>query len=349
MRASVAHSSLKQQQRPRDRVCRLLCVLLSLKPSHRPFLALALDRATACVTRLSMSSSPPEGQASSRASWLEGKRVLVTGGGRGIGRAIARVCDSRGARVALLSRTLGQLEEVSHALTNPSLALVADVTSPEQVRSAVDRIVEAWGGIDLLVNNAGVSQAAKGAFDTLDSRDLMRVLETNVVSVHIVSSTVVQGAMAHSAECEPDDKAETSSSSSSSSSRSGRSRGGCQIVNISSRAGKVGLGSYSFYSASKFALEGLTASMAEELKDRGIRVNSLSPGMVDTASFPKAPGRPGVRTAESVEDGFLAIVEAEGALTGHYLHVDELDAVWAKGLPDSAAFKPINEPAFNPK
>jgi 3-oxoacyl-[acyl-carrier protein] reductase len=274
---------------------------------------------------------------------LEGKRVLVTGGGRGIGRAIARVCDSQGARVALVSRTLGQLEEVSHALTNPSLALVADVTSPEQVRSAVDRVVEAWGGIDLLVNNAGISQAAKGAFDTLDSRDLMRVLETNVVSVHIVSSTVVQRAMAHSAECEPDDKVGTSSSSSSS-----RSRGGCQIVNISSRAGKVGLGSYSFYSASKFALEGLTASMAEELKDRGIRVNSLSPGMVDTASFPKPPGRPGVRTAESVEDGFLAIVEAEGALTGHYLHADELDAVRAKGLPDSAAFKPINEPTFDP-
>lgn len=338
---------LKPPQQPSDGLCRLLCILLSLKQPNLPFLALALDRATTGVTRLNMSTSPSRtaAQAPLRASWLDGKRVLVTGGGRGIGRAIARICDSRGARVALLSRTLGQLEEVSQTLTNQSLALVADVTSPEQVRSAVDRIVEAWGGIDLLVNNAGVSQVAKGAFDTLESSDLMRVLETNVVSVHVVSSAVVQRAMTHSAECENEGEDETKSSISSFNRRSG----GCQIVNISSQAGKVGLASYSFYSASKFALEGLTASMAEELKVRGIRVNSLSPGMVDTASFPKPPGRPGVRTAESVEDGFLAIVEAEGALTGHYLHADELDAVRAKGLPDSAAFKPINEPTFNPQ
>lgn len=283
-----------------------------------------------------MSSSPSPhpplsaGRSPPRTSWLDGKRVLVTGGGRGIGRAIARICDSRGARVALVSRTLGQVEEVSRTLTNPSLALAADVTSPEQVRSAVDHVVEAWGGIDLLVNNAGISQASKGAFDTLDSRDLMRVLETNVVSVHLVSSAVVQRAMTRTAE------------------RPSSSPGGCQIVNISSRAGKVGMASYSFYSASKFALEGLTASMAEELRGRKIRVNSLSPGMVDTVSFPKAPGRPGVRTAESVEAGFLAVVEAGDGLTGHYLHVDELDAVRAKGLPDSAAFKPINEPTFHP-
>jgi 3-oxoacyl-[acyl-carrier protein] reductase len=338
--------TLNKQHHPYDRICLYLCILLSLKPPSRPFLALAIDRTTTRLSSMSSASNTLTTElAPSQTSWLDGKRVLVTGGGRGIGRSVAKVCDARGARVALISRTLGQLEQVSQELTNPSLALVADVTSPEQVRSAVDRIVEAWGGIDLLVNNAGVSQAAKGAFDTLDSRDLVRVLEANVVSVHLVSSAVVQRAMTHSTECSNGADEDDANSNRGNHSRS---RGGCQIVNISSRAGKVGLASYSFYSASKFALEGLTASMAEELKDRGIRVNSLSPGMVDTASFPKPPGRPGVRTAESVEDGFLAIVEEKGALTGHYLHVDELDAVRAKGLPDSAAFKSINEPTFHP-
>ena len=98
--------------------------------------------------------------------------------------------------------------------------------------------------------------------------------------------------------------------------------------------------------ASKFALEGLTATLAAEARAAGnsIRVNSISPGMVDTASFPKAPGRPGVRSAESIKDGLFYLLLGSDA-SGSYLHVDEYDEAVAAGVP-SAALKPIDEAAF---
>jgi NAD(P)-dependent dehydrogenase (short-subunit alcohol dehydrogenase family) len=181
----------------------------------------------------------------------------------------------------------------------------------------VDSIVTKWGGIDILINNAGAAQRKKGAFDELESDDFVALLNLNVVAVHRVTSAVVKS--------------------------EAMTQGG-RIINISSKAGKIGIPNMSFYVASKFALEGLTATMAIELKDRGITVNSISPGMVNTQSFPKPDGKPGVRTAESIADGLFALLESD--VTGHYLHVDELDAARAQGLDDSAALKSINETAF---
>ena len=123
-------------------------------------------------------------------------------------------------------------------------------------------------------------------------------------------------------------------------------RGEGRIINVSSRAGKLGIASMGPYVATKFAVEGLTATLAAELAKEapGILVNSISPGMVDTAAFPKAPGRPGVRSAESIRDGFLHVLSS--GRTGHYLHVDEWDMAVAAGQPD-AALKPINELTFS--
>jgi 3-oxoacyl-[acyl-carrier protein] reductase len=252
---------------------------------------------------------------------LAGQRVLVTGAGRGIGRAIALTCGQEGATVAISSWTVSELEETSEAMTNTGSSdvymYVADVTNREQVEKMVESVVAKMDCIDILINNAGGAQSSKGPSHTLDSDDLKRLLDLNVVSVHMVTSAVLRHSMMET---------------------------GGRIINISSRAGKVGLANYSFYCATKFALEGLTATLAEELRDKNILVNSLSPGMVDTKSFPKPQGRKGVRTAESVRDGLLVLLESE--VTGHYLHVDELDQARERGLDDSAALKPINEPPF---
>ena len=285
---------------------------------------------------------------------LINQRVLITGAGRGIGRAVALICSREGAKVAITSRTLSELEETaSHARSGSDSESsmmsihVADVTNVSEVEDTVKSIVEKWGGIDILINNAGGSQKAKGPLETLPSDDLRSILDLNVVGVHAVTSAVLRHAMLPA--------------------------GSGKIVNISSRAGKVGLPNYSHYCASKFALEGMTAALAEEVKDKGIEVNTvsqemflpclytkqfakiltwhincpqISPGMVNTKSFPKPDGKSGVRTAESVEDGLFALLE--GGVTGHYIHVDELDEARAKGLEDRVALKPIRERLFSP-
>lgn len=263
---------------------------------------------------------PSRGLASAR---LIDQRVLVTGAGRGIGRAIALICSRHGAKVAISSRTRSELEETAAIATEESSPMsihVADVTDVSQVEDTVKSIVKEWGGIDILINNAGGAQQSKGPLESLPSDDLRSLLDLNVVGVHVVTSAVLRHAMLPA--------------------------GSGRIINISSRAGKLGLPNMSLYCASKFALEGMTAALAEEVKDKGIEVNSLSPGMVNTRSFPKPEGRKGVRSAESIEGSLFALLE--GGVTGHYVHADELDEARAKGLADSAALKPIREALFSP-
>jgi NAD(P)-dependent dehydrogenase (short-subunit alcohol dehydrogenase family) len=263
---------------------------------------------------------------------LAGKRVLVTGAGRGIGRAIALLLSEEGAKVAISSRTLSELQETlnlassptskddgSSTCSQPTMSIhVADCTHAVQVESMIKSIVDHWGGLDILINNAGGS-GPSGPMETLDAAALTQLLQLNVVGPQIVTSAVVRHAM-------PADGT---------------------IVNISSRAGKIGLANKSFYVASKFALEGLTVSWAKDLKERRIRVNSISPGMVSTQSFPKAPGHKGVRMAESVRDGLMLLLQTEK--TGCYLHVDELDQVRAQRMDDETALKSIDEATFDPQ
>eukprot|EP00747_Dinoflagellata_sp_TGD_P209445 gnl/TRDRNA2_/TRDRNA2_82846_c0_seq1.p1 gnl/TRDRNA2_/TRDRNA2_82846_c0~~gnl/TRDRNA2_/TRDRNA2_82846_c0_seq1.p1 ORF type:complete len:301 (-),score=55.70 gnl/TRDRNA2_/TRDRNA2_82846_c0_seq1:456-1358(-) len=261
---------------------------------------------------------------------LDGQNVIVTGGGRGIGRAIALLCAEEGARVAILARSQTELESVVEEArvsgVAPMLMRTVDVTDEAAVDTAISELVVEMGTIDLLVNNAG-GAGAKGPVQEQSVAEFRKLLDLNVVSIMIVSSAVLRHAML---------------------------RQGCgHIITVSSRAGKVGLPGMGTYVASKFAVEGLTATMAAELEaeagavGKGIRVNSISPGMVDTVSFPKKPGRPGVRTAESIRDGFLFLHLGSGDCSGCYLHVDEFDAAVEVGKPE-AALKVINEPTFKP-
>ena len=154
---------------------------------------------------------------------LTNQRVLITGAGRGIGRAIALVFQQEGARVAIVARTQSKLEETALLATSGSnesgssmtSVHVADVTNESQVEDTVDSIVREWGSIDILVNNTGGLQTRKAQLWDLSLDDLQGILDLNVVGVHVVSLVVLRKHMLPA--------------------------GNGRIVNISSRVGKVGL------------------------------------------------------------------------------------------------------------
>ena len=148
---------------------------------------------------------------------LDGQRVVVTGGGRGIGKALALLCAEEGAHVAVLARSRDELESVlseavAHGVPTPLRMRTADVTDEASVEAAVASLVDEMGGIDVLLNNAG-GGCAKGPLHEQSAADFRALLDLNVVSVLVVSSAVMRLAMMP------------------------QRRG--VIINISSRAGKV--------------------------------------------------------------------------------------------------------------
>ncbi|HEY1299069.1 MAG TPA: SDR family NAD(P)-dependent oxidoreductase [Stellaceae bacterium] len=184
---------------------------------------------------------------------LKGQVGLVTGGGGGIGRAIVRRLAQEGMRVAILDRDEAAAGTVAAEIGG--LALGADVTIPAEVENAVAAVLARFGSIDLLVNNAGIAWTGPALDMPLEV--LRAMLRVNVEGVFIVSRAVLPHMVAR---------------------RSGA------VVNLASWAGKTGNAWFAGYSASKFAVVGLTQALAREMAPHGIRVNALCPGIVvDTA------------------------------------------------------------------
>lgn len=178
--------------------------------------------------------------------------VLVTGGGAGIGRAIALAFAEAGARVAVAGRRAEPLEAVAQEIGDTGLAVVGDVAQPGEAARIVEATTRELGGLDVLVNNAGFYPIAPLAEHADD--DLWGAFATNVI-----------GPMALIREATPS---------------LGRDRG--VVVNIGSTVARFTKPNMAAYSASKFALEQATRSLACELGPLGIRVNCVSPGMTST-------------------------------------------------------------------
>jgi 3-oxoacyl-[acyl-carrier protein] reductase len=190
---------------------------------------------------------------------LEGHVAVVTGGSQGIGRTVAEMLASAGADIVLnyFCATAEEVEQVSQSIREVgrrALAVEADVTSRVEVAAMVERAVDEFGRIDIVVNNAGLS--AECPLEELTDEVWDRVLAVNLKGQFLVCQAVVPIM---------------------------RATGYGRIVNIASEQGLIGAVDMSAYCASKAGIFGLTKALARELAPAGILVNCIAPGPVDTA------------------------------------------------------------------
>lgn len=212
---------------------------------------------------------------------FKGKRAIVTGGGRGLGRSFARGLAAEGGRVMIAGRTEADLREAAgeiRANGGECAYQRTDVTLPAEVEALVQRTAEAWGGVDILINNAGGSMGVpKTVIEDIDPEDWDKVVALNMRSVFLCCRAVA-----------PIMKAQ----------------GQGKIVNLSSMAGRIG-GTITplQYSASKAAIITFTRHLAQELGPFGVNVNAVAPSVI--------PSGPRVRTmweqrlSEEAKNAFL--------------------------------------------
>lgn len=201
----------------------------------------------------------------------ETRRWVVTGASRGLGLAIARLAASKGDRVALIARG-AEIDTQAKTIGGNAIGLVADVTDPASVTDACARVVEQWGGIDVLINNAGLHRG--GLLGSLSQDDWQAVLDTNLSG----PLNFVRAALPHLGE-------------------------GGSIVNIGAVVGLRGFAGDAAYGASKAGLAGLTQVLAVELARRGIRVNLVIPGMTSTEMTAGIPARAKAKLVASIPLG----------------------------------------------
>ena len=240
---------------------------------------------------------------------LAGKCAVVTGGGRGIGRAVCLALAAQGADVVVnyagSAEAAGETAKACRALGVRAIAVQADVADEAQAAALVETAVREMGGVDILVNNAGITR--DGLLLRMSEDDFTRVLDTNLKGAFHCMKAACRGMMRR---------------------RAGR------IVNISSVVGVRGNAGQANYAASKAGLIGLSKSAAKELASRGITVNCIAPGFIDTAMTAELPeavkekllaeipmGRFGAAEDVAAAAAFLAS-DAAAYITGQVLCVD---------------------------
>lgn len=212
---------------------------------------------------------------------LAGRVAVVTGGGRGIGAAVARALAADGASVAVAARTAEQVEGVAAALQEAgrdSGAFPCDITDPASVQDLRAGVERRLGPVDILINNAGIASSAPLVRTPLDEWE--RLLRVNATGSFLCMQAFLPGMV---------------------------ERGWGRVVNVASVAGLTGAPYISAYAASKHAQVGLTRAAAAEVAAAGVTVNAVCPGYVDTPMTRASVDRIQERTGRSAEEAWAAL------------------------------------------
>ena len=213
----------------------------------------------------------------------DGATAVITGGGQGIGAAVARSLARAGARVMVAGRTQATTERVAGELVEAGLEAHAgrvDVTDPGSVTALVEEAQRRLGKVDILVNNAGQAHSAPIARTTLE--DWHRMMEGNATGTFLCTQGFLPGMLER---------------------RWGR------VINIASVAGLAGAKYIAAYAASKHAVMGFTRSAAHEVADKGVTVNAVCPGFVDTPMTEQSVANIVAATGKSRDDALSAILQ----------------------------------------
>ena len=214
---------------------------------------------------------------------LDGKTAVVTGGGRGIGAAVARTLAQKGAAVVVVARTRAEVEQVAGELRGrrrKAWALSCDVSDPESTRELTRAATEHLGHIDILVNSAGIAHSAP--LHRLTLEDWNRLFAVNATGTFLCTQAFLPGML---------------------------ERKWGRVVNIASVAGLSGAKYIAGYAASKHAVVGFTRCIAAEVAATGVTVNAVCPGYVDSAMTRESLERIGKQTGMSRDQALQALLE----------------------------------------
>jgi NAD(P)-dependent dehydrogenase (short-subunit alcohol dehydrogenase family) len=235
--------------------------------------------------------------------------ALITGGGKGIGREIVLAFARQGLAVGVGGRDLERIGETAaeaRALGARALAVELDVTEPDVVRAAHDRVAAELGAVDVLVNNAGIAESAPLARTDLALWE--RHLRVNATGPYLCTREVLPGMLA---------------------------RGWGRVINVASLAGLYGAPYVTAYTASKHALVGFTRALAAEVSGKGVTVNAICPGYVATEMTWSGARNVAARTGKSFEEAVAAMARINPG--GRLIEPAEVAAVAVKWLTDDAA------------
>jgi NAD(P)-dependent dehydrogenase (short-subunit alcohol dehydrogenase family) len=240
---------------------------------------------------------------------LAGRTAVITGGGRGIGEAVARRLAMAGAAVVVAARSSAEVERVAESIRGAggqAWAATCDVTDEAAVAALAVEAAERLGAVDILVNNAGMASSAPVHRTSLEEWN--RLLAVNATGAFLCTRSFIQPML---------------------------ERGQGRIVNVASVAGLQGARYIAAYTAAKHALIGLTRATAAEAAGRGVTVNAVCPGYVDTAMTDESVARIVAKTGRSAEEARAAILKSTPM--GRLLAPDEVAAAVLYLCGDAAA------------